>query len=312
VPGGDQLRGLPRRVEAVALLSVAGLALLFHATLPSRLPDEADGAAVAEVIARERQPGDAVLLHPWWTERARLFVPEEVPVWGYLGSDGAALERAPRIWVLSQPELPRARTGELWEAFRPGRQPMGKERRFGHLRLSLFRNGRARPTLYSAADALASARAYVESAGARTSDCPFDGRAFACPGAPARAGVGWHEVAFEPRRCVSLSPPGGQARLVVELPPSPAADRLSLEAGLIWERAAYTNPHLRPVVVGVDGAGGTLAQVTIAPGEEGFHRQVLPGLPAGSLRLWIRAEVAESREVCVDLLAQGPEAGGAP
>jgi len=307
--------GFARRAEAVALPAAALLALLFHATLPGRLPDQADYEAAAAVVAREKQPGDALLLHPWWTERARLFAPEDVAVVGYLGSDGAPLERAPRIWVLSQPDLPRAGTAGFWEAFSPGRTAVGEERRFGTLRLSLFRNGRFRPTAFSAAQALGRARAYVESpSGQHTVECAPDGRGgLHCPGSPAGAQVGWHEVRFEPRRCLHLFPPGGQDRLVVELPEVPAADRLSLEAGLVWERAAYTHQHLRPTFVGVDDASGrTLAQVSIAPGEEGFRRDVRPGLAAGPLRVWIRAEVAESREVCADVLAQGPAAGGAP
>jgi len=312
VVSGDQLRGLARRAEAVALPAAAILALAFHATLPSRLPEEADHAAAAAAVAAGKQPGDVVLLHPWWTERARLFAPEDVPVVGYLGSDRANLEQAPRIWLLSQPGLPHAGAGEFRDAFFPGRSPLGEERRFGTLRLSLFRNGRFRPTLFSAAAALAQARAWVESApGVKRWECVPDGRGgFQCPGSNARASVEWQEVRFEPRRCAHLSPPGGPDRLVLEFPAAPAADRLSLEAGLIWEFAAYRNPHLRPVVVGVDdGAGATLAQVTINPGEEGYHRDLRPGPSAGPLRLWIRAELAESREVCADVLAQGPEAG---
>lgn len=312
MPGGDQLRGLARRAEAVALVAVAVMALLFHATLPSRLPEEADYAAARSALEAEKQPGDALLLHPWWTERARLFAPEGVPVVGYLGSDEAPLERAPRLWVLSQPELPRAKTSDFWEAFLPGRAALGEERRFGRLRLSLFQNGRHRPTLFSAADALPSARAWVEAAGQKAADCPWSGRGFQCPGSAARAAVEWREVAFEPRRCVYLFPPGGPSRLVVEFPEAPAADRLSLEAGLTWERAAYTNPHLRPVTVGVDGPGGPLVEVSIAPGQEGFRRGERSGVAGGPLRLWIQAEVAEHRELCADLLAQGPQAGGGP
>jgi hypothetical protein len=311
VPGADQVRGLARRSEALALVAAAVLALAFHATLPGRLPEEADHAAAAAVVDREKQPGDVVLLHPWWTERARLFVPEDVPVVGFQGSDGAPLEAAPRIWVLAQPELPRARTDAFRAAFDPGRVQVGEERRFGTLRLALFRNGRHRPTLFSAAQALAQARAWVESApGVKAVDCVPEGRGFRCPGSPARASVGWHEVRFEPRRCLALFPPGGPGRLVVEFPGAPAADRLALEAGLIWERGAYRHPHLRPVLVGVDGAAGeTLAQVSIAPGAEGYHRALARALPGGPLRLWIQAEVAEHREVCADVLAQGPEAG---
>lgn len=101
-------RALPL-LELGGLLLVALLSLLFHLRLPGRLPSEGDYRAVAERLKAEARPGDAVLLFPWWAERARLFVPPEVPVYGYLGSDKDDLAAHSRIWVLGQPELP-ART----------------------------------------------------------------------------------------------------------------------------------------------------------------------------------------------------------
>src|SRR6185436_9255889 len=199
---------LARRAEAVVLVAVGVLALLFWVTLPARLPAEADSTAVAQAVARELQPGDAVLLHPWWTERARVFLPEGVTVVGYLGSDGADLEQAPRIWVLSQPALPYAGTSAFWDAFRPGRTPLSEERRFGAYRLWLHRNGRYRPTLFSAVEAFGSARAYIESApGVKKMDCVRQAKGFDCPGTPAHALAVWRDVKFEPHRCLSLSPP---------------------------------------------------------------------------------------------------------
>ncbi len=105
-------------VEGGILAAVAVGCLAFQLWLPSTHVAEADYAAVAQVLEREAQPGDAVLLAPWWTERARIFVPARVPVTGYQGSDGDDLERAPRVWVLSQPGLPRAGMDAFWAAFR--------------------------------------------------------------------------------------------------------------------------------------------------------------------------------------------------
>jgi len=303
---------LARRAEAVVLVAAGVLALLFWATLPGRFPSEADDAAAARVVAQERQPGDVVLLHPWWTERARLFLPEGVPVVGYLGSDRADLEQAPRIWVLSQPSLPSAGSRAFWDAFRPGRTPAGEERRFGTYRLSLHRNGRYRPTLFSSLDAFGSARAYVESSpGVKKLDCVRQGKGFECPGTPAHAWALWRDVAAEPRRCLSLSPPGGTDRLVVELPEgAPAADRLSLEAGVVWEWAVY--PGLPAIRVGVeDGRGASLAEVSIAAEHTGFTRALHPDLaPTGPLKIWLSCPKADARETCVDVRAQGPAAGG--
>jgi hypothetical protein len=305
---------LARRAEAAVLVAAGVLSLLFLATLPLRFPSEPDDASAAQAVAQEKQPGDVVLLHPWWTERARLFLPEDVPVVGYLGSDGANLERAPRIWVLSQPGLPYAGSPAFWDAFRPGRAQLGEERRFGAYRLSLHRNGRFRPTLFSAVEAFATARVYLESSpGVKKLDCVRRGQGFECPGTPAHALAIFREVKFEPRRCLSLAPPGGTDRLVVELPGgAPAANRLSLEAGLVWEWASLDSPNLRPVRAGVeDGRGAALAEVSLVPGHEGFVRALRPDLqPTGPLKVWVSTPVPDARETCVDVLAQGPAAGG--
>ncbi len=93
--------------EGTLLVAVAVLCLAFQLWLPSTHVAEADYQAAAQVLASERQPGDVVLLVPWWTERARIFVPEGLPVVGYQGSDADSLDRYPRIWVLSEPHKPR-------------------------------------------------------------------------------------------------------------------------------------------------------------------------------------------------------------
>jgi hypothetical protein len=183
----------------------------------------------------------------------------------------------------------------------------------GTLRLSLHQNGRFRPTLFSAAEQLQKARAYVESSsGVKKADCAPEGKGFRCPGSAARVEVVWREVHFQPRRCVSMFPPGGDDRLVVEFPEgAPAGDRLSLEAGVVWEWAADTDPRLRPVRAGVEGAGGaSLAQVSIDPAQEGWVRDARPRAEAGPLKLWLSSLVPDNRETCVDLRVQGPAAGG--
>ncbi|HZW87536.1 MAG TPA: hypothetical protein VFF12_00535, partial [Myxococcaceae bacterium] len=92
---------------ALALVIVALFGLGFQLQLPRAFPSDADYRAVAAALATARAPGDVVLLHPWWTERARLFVPPELPVIGYLGDTQDDLLPHPRIWVLANERLPR-------------------------------------------------------------------------------------------------------------------------------------------------------------------------------------------------------------
>jgi hypothetical protein len=136
----------------VALVAVA--CLVFQLTLPSRLPTEDEYQSLKQVLEQEAKPGDLVVLHPWWTERARLFTPQGLPVAGWQGSDDDAHELHQRLWVIDQPSLPRAASGAFFEKFAIGRKKVGDERVFGHLHLTLWENGRAKPVRWSLEQAL--------------------------------------------------------------------------------------------------------------------------------------------------------------
>ena len=299
-----------RLAELAALLLVALGALAFQLRLPSRLPAEADYRAVAEVLAREVKPGDVLLLYPWWTERARLFAPAGLKVVGYQGSDADPLTASPRIWVLSQPELPRADTDAFERAFLPGRAPLGEARAFGTLRLSLYRNGRHRPVRFAADEALARATAYVEEADGARTPCAFDGRVHRC-GGDVRVAAEWHELLFQPHRCLYFAPPGGNRRLVAEFPGVPQGALLQLQGGLIWDRGSFRGAQYSVTRFGVEdaGTGRSLLRIDLPPGLEGAQRaEAKPDFtPPGTLRLWSQAERAELRELCVELTVFGEE-----
>lgn len=302
--------------ELALLAGVALAALGFHLWLPGRLPSEADHRAAAEVLAREARPGDAVLLFPWWTERARLFAPPGLPVVGYLGSDGDALRAHPRVWVLSQPELPRADVRAFEAAFLPQRTPEGPPRRFGPLVLQAFRNGRHAPARFDAVEAVARARVSVEGPDGARTPCTWDGTAHRCPGGTPAHGPGlrvaaeWHELLYQPRRCLWLQPPGGARRLVAEFDGVPGGTRLVLEGGITWEHAHPREPGLAVTHFGADAEGAQLA-LAVPPGREGVLRDAvaLPDGPPRTVRLWSQADRAERRALCVELVAL---AEGAP
>ncbi len=289
--------------ELVGLCAAGLFALGFHVTLPGRLTSDEDYRRVAEVLAAEAEPGDVVLLYPWWTDRARLFLPDGLPIVGYFGSDGDDLVRHPRVWVLAQPKLPKSDWNAFERAFGPNRTVLKGTRRFGNLALTLYRNGRHRPVLFWASDALAGARAYLESPNGRA-DCA-SGPIHRCPNG-VRVASEWHEVRFQPRRCVYLKPPGGPARTVVEFPSVPAGSKLVLEAGIIWEWAAHRDSSLTPTHVGVDDATGrTLLRLTLPVGVEQLFRAETAEAPQGPLRLWVQSHNADRREICADLYSLG-------
>ncbi len=284
-----------------ALVAVVGLACLgFQLWLPSTHVADADYQAVAQVLAQEAQPGDAVLLAPWWTERARLFVPPSLQVVGYQGSDDDDLELHPRVWVLSEPRLPRADYGGFYARFAPGRTALGEQRAFGNLRLQLFSNGRAKAVRWSAQQLLPQARVYLEGPQGQQEDCPWDGRVHRCRGG--YVGLEWREVLFQPRQCLRFYPPGGPVKLVLELNGVPAAQKLAFRGGMTWDRGWFHQPQLTPTYFTAALDGQQVLAVTVPVGLEGLQRADGPAVREGALvRLAVQSDNAELRESCVEL-----------
>lgn len=284
-----------------AVLALVGLAALaFQLWLPSTHVAEADYQAVAKVLEAERQPGDVVLLAPWWTERARLYVPDGLPVVGYQGSDGAALERHARIWVLAQPRQPNAGLGAFERAFLPSRTEVGGERRFGNLSLRLFRNGRVRPVTFDGAEALARAQVYLEGPDGSRQPCGWTGQGFRCANGRSVARE-WHEVHFAPWDCVRLEAPGGPTRLVVEYADVPPGDALTLQAGYIWEYGAHSGTTPSTLLVEVNGVAQPLVLET---GNELMH-ELQAGAGGGRVRLLFSSPNPQARVVCAVLTGYG-------
>ncbi|WP_257460693.1 hypothetical protein [Archangium lipolyticum] len=306
----DSIRRALPLVELGGLLLVALACLVFQLRLPGRLPSEADYRTVADQLRAEARPGDAVLLFPWWTEKARLHLPPELPVYGYLGSDKDDLSAHPRVWVLGQPELPRADEAGFRAAFLPRRTAVGAPRRAGNLELTLYENGRYRPRRFVASEAYAKARVYLESPDGSRVDCPFDGRVHRCPGPPhLYVAPEWHEIYYEPRRCLWMHAPGGKQRLVAEFDGVPGGTELRLEGGIVFEYAVQRAPHLRTTHYGVEDVASreSLVQIAQPPGLEGVQkasRALPPGEPR-TVKVWVQADNADTRQVCLDVFALG-------
>jgi hypothetical protein len=303
-------RAALRWFEAGALLCGALFALVFQLRLGRRLPAEEDHRRAAEFLRTHAQPGDAVMLYPWWTERARVFLPGSLDVVAYLDDEGDPLIDFGRVWVYAQPNLPRADLAGFLARFEPGRRRVGEPERFGNVELRLYENGHHRPELFSATRAVATARVYLELPDRRV-ECPFDGRAHRCPGAPEQVHVGaeWHEVFYEARHCLWMHPPGGPGRLVAEFPSVPTGEELALEAGLIWEWALARGPGFTPVNVGVDDANGrSLLSLFIPAGLQQLQHASAASPAGGPMRLWIQSDQAEARGTCVELKSRGKPA----
>lgn len=312
-PSGSKWTRGVRWLEAALLVAAALWGLHFQLTVGSTHIPEADYRAVAQAVAQDARPGDAVLLYPWWTERAREFLPKTVSVVGYLGSDTDDLSEHPRIWLLAAPELPKSDLPSFLRAFTQRRTllPFGGQagaRRFGKLSLALYRNDRARPVLWSAVDHLAEAKVYLQHPDGHREDCRFAGGIFRCPG-NLTVSAGWHEIFYQPRRCLFMHAPGGPTRLVAQFD-VPAAPTLRLSSGIVWEHAWKHDARLTPYDVTVAGAG-VLGALRIPVGKEGLLSKDLPfvtseGAGAAGPRavaVSVQSDRFEERDGCVELTA---------
>jgi len=224
---------------------------------------------------------------------------------GYQGSDGDPLERYARVWVLAQPDLPKSNESAFWGAFRDRRTPIGEERTFGRLRLSLHQNGRARPIRFSFVDQLASATVYLEGPDGSRQGCQWDGRMHRCPGGNYVAAE-WHEIRFQPRRCLRLWPPGGASKLVVELAGVPAADSLSVMGGFTWDRGYFHDDDFTTTYFVADVNGAQAAAIELPKGKYGLQRVDGPPVPAGAtVRLSSQSQNPKHRELCVEAYGFG-------
>jgi hypothetical protein len=285
--------------EAAVVVAVAVFCLVFQLRLPTELPTDADFAAVQSVLERDGAPGDVVLLYPWWTEHARLFVPQSIPVVGYLGSDGEALPKAPRIWVLAQPNLPGSDFGAFLKVFSPQRTAQGEAQSFGNLRLQRFENGRFLGPIASASDAVASLNVYFESPNGERRQCNWDGRVHHCP--QGFVTTEWHETHYAPRHCLRFFAPGGQTRLVAELSGVPQAAGATMEAGFIWDRGWFTGNGRTPGNFTFEVVGGEKKSLSIPLRLEVLQKLTLGAIPAGStIKMSVQSDNPDLREFCTD------------
>lgn len=289
--------------EGAVLLAVALACTAFQLWLPTTHVAEADYQQLAQVLLQEAKPGDVVLLYPWWTERARLYVPDGLTVVGFQGSNGDALEQYQRVWVLAEPDLPRSDVGDFMKVFGPRRTELGAERRFGHLSLRLFANGRYRPLTFSARELLAQSQVYLEGPDGAKTPCAWNGTAHTCPGGRV-VQPEWHEVHFQPRRCLRFDAPGGPTKLVLELPPVPASDTVVLSTGYTWERGSYKE-GVTASDVGLE-VDGIVTPLTLPTGVETLQRIERANVPAGArVRAFLKSANPTARETCLELYGYG-------
>ena len=203
--------------------------------------------------------------------------------------------------MLANLHLPWTPDADFRRNFLPDRTPVGEPRQFGPLTLTPYRNGRARSIVLSGVDAFDRLEVAVEGGGAAPLPCQRSGNRVLCP-FDATAEVAWHEVLYQPVRCLFLVPPSGGRTLVVRLPEAPAVDALLLEAGITWEHAWLAGRA--DVQLRLDSPAGAL-HLRIPGAHEGFVRAESPSSAPGPWTLRVQTSNPQDRQLCVRLRGLG-------
>jgi hypothetical protein len=293
------------RRGAAALVVLGALVLgvhgiLFHARLPARLPSTEDWSATARFLSGAARPGDAILLAPWWAERARQVLPDGLPVLAFPSLRGEDLVGVERVWLLSLPGAPGHGSGprqELTERSATAEPP----RRFGGIELVLH-HLRA-PTLPLAffPDLLATA---LVATGPRR--CAADAReVFRCgPGPLGGVASEIREIDALPRRCLRAPPVKGEP-LVITFPSIPVGRVLRGHTGIVGEAALA---GAAPVVLTVRVDGEEVGRVEEPPARSGWHAFEIDTRRLGgrdrTVSFTIAAEDVAERELCFDAYTQ--------
>jgi len=279
----------------VAALGLYGLS--FQATLSRRLPSPADWQAAAAHLAREARAGDAVVLAPWWAERARAVLPPALPVLAFPRLAGEDLPGLRRLWMLALPGAPGG-TGDAARDLRGRTAAPGATARFGALALTSL--ALADPVLPLAflPDRLEDAS--VTWGEARCVRAASGG--FRCPGPGGPSVVRQvREVQGLPRTCLVIEPSPGAAALRIAFDAVPLGRVLRGHTGIVGEAALRGE---EPVEVRVEVDGERVLALEEPAAEPGWHRFELGTRPpaGGAARVTFTLSTRDPgpRPLCLD------------
>jgi len=289
-----------RATAALFALLVAALGLYglsFQATLPRRLPPPADWQAAAAHLAREARAGDAVVLAPWWAERARAVLPPGLPVLAFPRLAGEDLPGLRRLWLLASPGAPGG-TGDVARDLRGRTTATGAPARFGALDLTPL--ALADPVLPLAflPDRLEGAT--VTWGEARCVRAASGG--FRCPGREGPSVARQvREVEGLPRTCLVIEPSPGTAALRIAFDAVPLGCVLRGHTGIVGEAALRGE---EPVEVGVEVDGERVLALEEPAAVPGWHRFELathrPTGGAARVTFTLSTRDPGQRPLCVD------------
>jgi hypothetical protein len=297
-------RSLLLRAEAAAVLVAALLSIIFYLRLPSALPSQEDYQAVAARVDSLAGEGDAVLLDPWWAERARLFV-KRLPVLD-LGRKPSREDLAGyrRLFVLSLPELPRSDRAATFRRLESlGFSRSAEPEQHGSLSITIFENRSRELPSFDFTAQVADARVYIRRPDGSEEICPRRGARHPCPRASwIDVGAETKEIAFKPYRCV-WAHPAGREPLVVEYSDVLLGKELRVLGGIVGQ-IAFRTEHYGTTLLDVKIDGAPVGSLTFPPGEPGERRRAIDTSQLAGTRHTVQLEISASnpdmRHFCFD------------
>jgi len=289
-------------IELAFVMAAALWGLWFHATLPGRVPTDADYRALAQAVRPSYAVGDFAAVLPEWAERARMFLPG-VPFVAVPDLAHADLSRVRRLWVIEQPDLPRSDVARARAALAAALRADGPPRKFGPLVLERFTNPGFHEPRFDFTRDVARARVWLQLPGRRI-DCPRDGQHFQC-GRGLTVGHEVREIQFTPYDCVGANPVGRDIPLVVDYPGALLGKTLRILAGVTGEMGWRHGEGQTPVTlsVSIDGQPqGTLTIPvgTVPPQHLSVDTSAFDPSRPHDVQFAVRTQNNKDREFCFD------------
>jgi hypothetical protein len=312
----------PRALVALAVAALGLAELGLQAYFSRRPPTPADWRAARAPIEALRQPGDAVIVAPWWVEPHAIKALGEglLPLRDLARPDETRYRRVVEIRALGE------RTPSL-----AGWIPLREERLGPSLSAVVLENPSPVVVRHDFTDAVEAGLAQVAIVSASGEhDCPFREREpVAAPGLfghpampPRRHACGpqaWQSVGvtvqddrlYRARRCIWAPPPGGPDTLQIRFPDVPLGQEIRGHMGIhaTLDREAKGAPINLEVLVDAVSVG----QVTYHDGQSwapfSFPLGLQAGQPHRAVTFRVQSSESADRQFCFEADTRSPGAG---
>jgi hypothetical protein len=286
-------------VAATALISI-----VFWLRLPGRMPTDDDYRRANDLIASHLQPGDIIVLAPFWAQRGRQFLTAAPTYAGYDLDD--KYPGTHRQWLVALPDVPRFSLAETRDQLLSRGHSAGAGERVGELYVEPFAIEGPK-SVYSFLEHVPDAQVTI--GGGRNEVCrDLPHGLHQCPhGDWNRVQAGWHEMDERPVHCVWAHPIGQDpVQITYRDVPIPRGSHFAGWGAFVGQAAATPNGAPVTMTIDVEGQPATSVTFTNQFGKQPFEQTLPRDAEKATVTLSVTTPNAGMRHFCFDAWIQPP------